>query len=110
MAEGNIPQPMGLVTETVTAGSEDYVNAVSIVAKRFGKLVSCSGYAFLKAGTFNDQITIATVSAKPTDNIFFYDEKGNMLRIKGSGDIIYHSPVTYSSDVYRFFNFTYPCN
>lgn len=110
MAEGYEPQPLGLVTETVTKGSDDYVTSIDIVAKKFGKIVSCSGYALLKAGNFSNQTPIATVSSLPTNNIYFYSDKGDIMRVTGSGNIIFHNAVTFASAAYRFFNFTYPCD
>lgn len=91
-------------TYTVTKGSK--VNSIDIHDTSFGKVHCVSGYMLLDAGTYSGQDTLFTVSA-PAYDIYGFDDKGDILRIQTTGNVIYHNGLTLGGGAFRFFNISY---
>ena len=84
--------------------TKENAQSIDIVARKAGDVINVSGYAQLNSGTYTDQMPIFTLGEHPTSNIYFFDNLGNIMRIKGDGSAIFHSGFS-TAGAFIFFNF-----
>lgn len=93
--------------ETVTVTKGTGITSISTNAYKVGNLITVSGYTLIPAGTYTDQNGIFKLSAAPSYDVFFNDNKGRQMRVRGTGDVVFHASTTLSAAEYVFYNFSY---
>ena len=81
--------------------------ALDILCRQAGNVVVVSGYVQLNASDYTVQMPLFSLSKAPTDNVFFFNNEGEAMRVLANGQVIFHNTTNIPSNTFRFFNFCF---